>query len=395
MTTVNGFPIIGGAISMPRRGAWVAHLHVDTTTELVGPIVIATDGFTLRGTAVRSSVFAGDVHVFAVAGGGGLQSNVDRRGYTLMPGRTIATEALAEVGEALDPSSDAALDAPLKWARHEGTADTAVTALAEHLDLSWRVEPSGLVWLGVDAYPNAPTTFESSILDRNDATGRIVLGCAFPWLLPGTTFEGLRVEHVVHEIGDSRVRSFVSTAGSDRFRGALERIVRKSLPELAYLRGFAARVVGQNPDGSLEVVPDELAPPLSRVPIRYGLPGISAKIAPGARCRVTFDDGDPSKPKAELFDAGSLLEVKITCPQVVIGSDLATPVAHAIPAAAAFAEIAAMMQAAASAAAAKASASPGNATRDDVASYLAGMNSAIALIASKLVDLPTLTTRIA
>jgi hypothetical protein len=45
------------------------------------------------------------------------------------------------------------------------------------------------------------------------------------------------------------------------------------------------------------------------VPIRYGIPGVVAKVAAGGRVLVGFENGDPSRPVAELWDNASLVEL--------------------------------------------------------------------------------------
>lgn len=72
---------------------------------------------------------------------------------------------------------------------------------------------------------------------------------------------------------------------------------------LFWFGGTWARVVAQNGDGSLELVPDDARlPPLSGVPVRYGVPGMRAEVPEGARVLLEFIAGDPSKPIASLWE---------------------------------------------------------------------------------------------
>jgi hypothetical protein len=68
---------------------------------------------------------------------------------------------------------------------------------------------------------------------------------------------------------------------------------------------------------------------LSKVPIRHGLPGFVVKVTKGAKIRLQFDDGDPSKPFASLWDEGesSVTEIEykpggIGRPAVRVGETL-------------------------------------------------------------------------
>lgn len=87
----------------------------------------------------------------------------------------------------------------------------------------------------------------------------------------------------------------------DRLKSALQRILAPLFARLEYSCLYGAKVVGQNGDGSLELVAnDPRLPPLSRIPIRYGIPGISAKVTAGALALVGFENADPAKPYALL-----------------------------------------------------------------------------------------------
>jgi hypothetical protein len=339
--TANDIPVVSGSIVMPRRGAWTANLELDSTDVLSeGALVtlVSLNGeLTLVGTVVRPSGHYDEHMLYLVAGAGGLQKPLDPKGYNSIPATTVASEILADAGESLDPLSATALSGLLThWSRNATTCDRALTVLADKLGAVWRVQPTGLVWVGTDEYVEAMGDHDADILDRDDAIGKIVLGCDTPWMLPGKSFDGLHVEHVTHELCSGTVRTYLQTSGEDRVRGAFARLTNKVLPDIDYSKPYRAKVVSQNGDGSLELLPlDAKLPPLSRVPIRYGIPGLSAKVAPGCTCLVAFDGGDPSRPTASLFDAGSLLEVevtaalsaKITSLLIGLGDDAATGVA--------------------------------------------------------------------
>lgn len=89
----------------------------------------------------------------------------------------------------------------------------------------------------------------------------------------------------------------------DRIRSALEAFIRQVTSRIDFLALYPARVVAQHPDGTLEVQPDDARlAGLARVPIRYGLPGVSATVEPGARVLLGFEGGDPSRPIATLWE---------------------------------------------------------------------------------------------
>lgn len=91
-------------------------------------------------------------------------------------------------------------------------------------------------------------------------------------------------------------------------------IVESALERTDYHAAYVCRVVSQSSDGTLSVVPDSgKMPPMVDVPIRYGVPGISAKVESGARVLVTFEGGDRRRPIATVWESAALTELTITC----------------------------------------------------------------------------------
>ncbi|WP_394845192.1 hypothetical protein LZC95_50220 [Pendulispora brunnea] len=90
-------------------------------------------------------------------------------------------------------------------------------------------------------------------------------------------------------------------------KGALLGVVRALFARIDYLALYSCRVVSQNADGSLELMPDDArVPGLSRVEIQYGVPGVKAKVKPGSRVMVGWQNGDPAKPYAALWEPEGL-----------------------------------------------------------------------------------------
>ena len=98
---------------------------------------------------------------------------------------------------------------------------------------------------------------------------------------------------------------------ADRFKASLTELVERVMRRVRYLGLDVAVVVAQQPDGRLELAPEDTTiPGMVDVPIRHGLPGVTAvSVAPGARVRVGFDGGDPKRPYAVLWDAGNATSV--------------------------------------------------------------------------------------
>lgn len=95
--------------------------------------------------------------------------------------------------------------------------------------------------------------------------------------------------------------------GWDRAKSAIVAFIRQIVSRYDYAAPYVHSVVAQNADGSLELRPmSPLLPGLSNVPIRYGVPGVSAKIRVGGRVLVRFENMDPSRPVATVWDAGAV-----------------------------------------------------------------------------------------
>ena len=70
----------------------------------------------------------------------------------------------------------------------------------------------------------------------------------------------------------------------DRMIHSMAAIVRSILPNIDLLAHYACTVNGQNSDGTLELTPDDTRiGSHSKIPIKYGEPGIVATVSGGAR----------------------------------------------------------------------------------------------------------------
>jgi hypothetical protein len=163
----------------------------------------------------------------------------------------------------------------------------------------------GTVWAGTDSYPEAE--LEAVVLDEDWTRGVAEIAPERAELTPGVTYLGQRINYVIHRLGSNLRTEAYSVAPGEAF----ERVLGGLRREVDFSRFYPARVILQNADGTLQLVP--VVPPgeklgltgLDRVPIRLGVPG-TVLVPPGTTCRVGFDAGDPSRPFATAFDDGSL-----------------------------------------------------------------------------------------
>lgn len=126
-------------------------------------------------------------------------------------------------------------------------------------------------------------------------------------------------------------------ADVSRLVDGLVAIVRGVTQRLDFMASYRARVVSQNADLSLELIPDDARlPRMSRVPLRLGIPGIDIKVSPGAYVLVGFEGGSPESPRAELWESASVTElvltttakVTINSPVVNLGDESGQPLAR-------------------------------------------------------------------
>lgn len=114
-------------------------------------------------------------------------------------------------------------------------------------------------------------------------------------------------------------------ADTDRVKNELITFIRKAIgffiiSSIDYLGAFPCKAIVQNSDGTLELRPDDSRlPPYKNVPIRYGVPGVSATISPGGRVILEFTGGDPQKPIATVWESATVTLLTITSTQIKLG----------------------------------------------------------------------------
>jgi len=313
--TLNGIPVLRGSLVLPRIGRWHADLVVDSPAALAGPVTLAFADGALKfdGTIFRGDVSQQSFHCRIVAGANGLAKEVPAKFYTGVPLRLPLGDILKEVGEKLSVSADEGVLARLlpKWSRTKGPAAHALAELADLGEASWRFMPNGSLWLGREGW--LEIDFPHQVLRSDPADDRFEIASDLPLLRPGVVFGGRRISAVIHTFGPERVRTEAwierdSVLG--RFKASLASIIRAVMSEVDYHKPYPARVVVQDKDGTLQLKPDsDRIPGLTGVPIRYGVPGVTARVPPGARCIVEFENGDSRSPIVTAFEPGALIEL--------------------------------------------------------------------------------------
>lgn len=313
-----GVEVLSGEIVWDLVGLWTADVELDTDAppakgETVTIELLSADGSAVgfRGTVRTSGEYHGRSKLFVVAGAGGLGGTITAQHYNSSPTALhLIADLLAAAGETISSTTDQALLDSLTqpaWMRAQMAGTASLTLIAEAFGWDWRSLADGTIWIGPTAWTEvrAPSLYDTgadtSAAQVDYADGEV--------LAPGNTIQGRPIYRVTHQISPDGVRTQVTYDRSERddWREA----VRGAEPGRIYLGRFAARVLAQNADGTLELVADDTRiGGLSRIPLRYGLPGCSALVPAGERVRVAFEGGDPALAYASEWDAGQVTRLR-------------------------------------------------------------------------------------
>lgn len=328
LVTANGVAVIGGNIDFPLTGTWTADLIIDQPDgsgfDAGTQVTIAVDGSSLAVGTVdpnRTGDFLDSVHVRVIGGAGGLATIASAQSF-VQPGafvRDVVNALIADSGETLSTTTDQGfLSTNLAaWAITPRTVGQCLKVLIDivnqHTGLAynWRILQDGTLWIGQESWSSASGTFQ--VLTQNPADASWDLGVDAPFVMPGTTLNGVgQVGRVDHRIESRKIRQFVWQYIPNYERGlpgAIRSIVKQATAAIDYLAFYEATVVSQSADGStLDVQPvDQRIAGMQRIDLRLGLPGCVAKFAPGTTVMLGFKSGDPSQPYLHSFKGGATL----------------------------------------------------------------------------------------
>lgn len=324
MTTVNGFPVVRGSITIPRIGVWQADLLVDTEGLGTGDRVSIDvgDGLVMAGTVAKG----GDVRqlskIHVVGGAGGLSNLAKVKFYRSPLLRVVAGDLARDAGEtiATDLGTAGTFVLSPAWTTDNAPTGKVIAALvaAAPTGTVWRMRTDGTLWIGEETWPTVELDgVELEVMPDND---RALLGPFLPTLQPGTVLNGQRIDYVVHRLERGQVRTEVCfhdearPVATDRVKDSFQALVKNLAGGTFYAR-FRYRVVKQSEDlKSVDCIPDPDTKEMSgltNVPIKLGIPGMKvglAKIKPNAFVLVGFENHDPRRPFVAEWEAGANVE---------------------------------------------------------------------------------------
>lgn len=106
--------------------------------------------------------------------------------------------------------------------------------------------------------------------------------------------------------------SGVNDPQTSRLLRGIRSIIRSQQPNIDFLGAYLCTVQAQAADGTLDITPDDTRlGSFQHVPIKYGVPGITAVVPVGARCELTFAGTDRTRPQVTIWDPGSITSLTV------------------------------------------------------------------------------------
>lgn len=330
MPTLNGKDLLTATIQEPLIGYWTATVEVDSEAAITGAVSMEIDGVTWVGTVMSGDSYAGRAHAQIVGGAGKLATELDAKYYLGVPLAVVLSDLSAGTGEKLSATIDSAVrnHSVARWSRPQGKASLALKQVADEVSASYRALRDGTLWLGAETWPTVAPKYDE--IDKQPGRGSMTIAPDSPTVAPGTAFAGKRVSRVTTTLSPEGLRQdivFESAAATTDVAEHIASIVLAQVDNtLDYSRMYACKVVHQDGDDTLAIIPDDLkmrGNGLTKVPIRHGIPGVKVTVPSGGKVLLFFEDGDPKKPACALWPTGaSVTQINITAPTIIIDGDL-------------------------------------------------------------------------
>lgn len=320
VTAAGPINVIHAEITEPLVGAWTARVEIDSDDPIVGPVVL-NEGLTAwAGVQKRGAQEHGRTIALLVGGTGGLSGALGVKNYNAPFIGDILADIMIDAGEVLSPDVSAALLTAKveRWSRRAGAGGLSLQQIADETTADhWRIRRDGRVWLGTEAYPVVPESFQFIETTRDPAQDTITIAPEDNQILvaAGDNFLGRNVAGVVTTIDPGEVRQVISWEPEsgptgDRVLGPFRTIVEAFVGrQIDYAKVYPSVVKFQNPDGTLDLLPDDESirgDGFKCIIITLGLPGVTVTVPIGGRVNLYFQDGDPKKPRAGLWEGSGV-----------------------------------------------------------------------------------------
>lgn len=303
-------------IVLPRRGAWTADVeHIDTSTAVVGArCSLAFGSQTFVGTVVRVQANQAPGYDTRIVGGAGRLSTILPNAQFKSPTlQNVLDAAIRDGGETLSTTASSLTTQVNFWERSSRTLGQELDAISAAAGREWKVLLDGTIWIGSPGWEDTGLDPDSyQVLESHADTGIRIVAAEDPLILTGQTFESIRVGQVIHRVTAEATRTEVFTdTGVDRAIGALDALIQRGRPvDLHAFYQF--QVITQNADDTLELRSlDSRLSDLSKVPMRFGVPGTTADIPAGHVVMVGFAGGNEQDPYVAGWASGNATNLTI------------------------------------------------------------------------------------
>lgn len=214
--TLGGLDVLDGSLDLPLSGVWTAELELGGDALETGPteLQVIGDGeaaTTWRGCVARVALIEGRIRALVVGGVTGALSvsplavDVAALHYDGDPTPASAAEVIGDIcelaGEALDPAALASLATftASSWLREAGRSHLALARTSRRWALSARFMPSGLLWAGVETWPEL--TAKATPVDPLDDGWAFYVAPAGGSIQPGVTYQDRQILRVTYDLG--------------------------------------------------------------------------------------------------------------------------------------------------------------------------------------------------
>jgi hypothetical protein len=207
---LNDAAVISALIAVPSFGAWWADLRVDIEQDLTGSVTFTDGVASFTGTVFRSGVFQGAAELRVVGGAGGFAptaATLAAKAYRNVPLNTVLADVMSASGETLTEDSDDPTLANFvaHWHRTQASAGTELSRITDHVNLGWRVKPSGEVFVGPLTFPDVE--IEAEVISTDNVRGTELIAPQSFDLEPAVSFNGRPVSRVHHILEPGTRRS--------------------------------------------------------------------------------------------------------------------------------------------------------------------------------------------
>ena len=162
----------------------------------------------------------------------------------------------------------------------------------------------------------------------SDATSLVRLTCESCFARPGQTWQGRKISLVSYVMDEKGLRVELTSGTEDKTTAALRSVIELETRHTDAHAVYTMQVTAQSGQAVDVKSNSDDVPDMGRVPIRYGIPGMSVSIAPGAKVLVTYENGDRHRPVVISWDSAAVTEIHFVFPSssqaAVRGTSLAT-----------------------------------------------------------------------